>query len=87
MNFLRYKEKTNVNLDMVASVSYKEENIRKEEAKIIFIIPGSNIPIQWNFESRIEAKAVYEYIQEHYFKPLDEIIELEKRSKAEAASK
>jgi len=79
MNFLRYKEKTNVNMDMVASISYKEENIRKEEAKIIFIIPGSNIPIQWNFESRIEGKQVYDFIMDKFIKPLDEIIDMEKK--------
>lgn len=83
MNFLRYKEKTNVNMDMVASVSYKEDATRKEEVKIIFIIPGANIPIQWNFDSRLEGKMVYEYIIENYIKSLDEIIELDKKNKAE----
>ena len=78
MNFVKYKDKLNVNLDTVSMILYKEETTRtgKEEAKISFTIPGMNIPLQWKFDSFKEGQRVYNYLDDKYLTSVDEIIDM-----------
>ncbi len=78
MNLVKYRDKSNVNLDTVSMIQYKEETTRsgKEEAKIAFSIPGMNIPLQWKFDSFKEGKRVYDYLNDKYITSIDEDIDM-----------
>jgi hypothetical protein len=71
MNFIVYKEKQNVNLDTVSSITGKET---MDIFKIIFNIGGLPIPITWNFKDIAEGKMVYNFIFRKYIKSIDKEI-------------
>lgn len=79
MQFVSYKDKTNINLALVVSISLKAEASRKGVAKIIFNLAGSNIGVNWFFDSMDEAKEVFAFIKEKYFLQIDIELEAEKR--------
>jgi len=82
MNFISYKNKTKVNLDLVLSLDLKEEKTRTGNFfKIIFIVPGATIPVQWKFDDLNEAKEVFDYISETYITPLEYQVALAKEKK------
>ena len=81
MNFVSYKTKTKVNLDLVVSLDMKEDKTRTGVFfKIIFIVPGVTMPIQWKFEDKQEAKEVFDYIIDKYVDPLEFQIALAKEA-------
>ena len=72
MNFVSYKTKTKVNLDLVVSLDMKEDKTRTGVFfKITFIVPGATMPVQWKFEDKQEAKEVYDYIVGKYVDSLE----------------
>ncbi|MBN1969972.1 MAG: hypothetical protein JXR48_10340 [Candidatus Delongbacteria bacterium] len=68
MNFIIYKDKQNVNLDTVSSITGKEAS---DNYKIFFNVGGAPLPVTWTFRDIAEGKMVYNHIMAKYVKNID----------------